>query len=62
MPNKESALIKPSNPFYELIKIYSGRQVLPGKVVDGVPITPGRYAKNVDLSGGYLQGAFSFRK
>ena len=38
MAKKESAQIKSSNPFYELIKVYSAHQVTPGKVVGGVPI------------------------
>ena len=58
MAKKESAQIKSSNPFYELIKVYSAHQVIPGTVVGGVPITPGRSAENVNLSGAYLQGAF----
>ena len=58
MAKKESAQIKSSNPFYELIKVYSAHQVSPGTVVGGVPITPGRSAENVNLSGAYLQVRF----
>ena len=53
--NKEIS-IKPTNPYYKLIEIYSGRQVQAGEVVDSLKIGPRLQAPNRDLSGAYLQG------
>ena len=52
--NKELS-VKPNNPYYKLIEIYSGRQVQAGEVVDGIPAGPGVQAQNLDLNGSYFK-------
>ena len=53
--NKEIS-VKPTNPYYKLIEIYSGRQVQAGEDVDGLKIGPRLQAPIRELSGAYLQG------
>ena len=58
MSRELPVFVKPTNPYYLLIEIYSGTQVQAGEVVDGIPIGPGVQAQNLDLKGAYLQGGF----
>ena len=58
MSREVPIFVKPTNPYFLLIEIYSGRQVLAGEIVDGIPIGPGVQAQTLDLKGTYLQGGF----